>query len=255
MKLTLFLTLLTFNCALSFNFGLLGNNQGYYEFFDDENMYSEYNDVDEGTQPSIDFTKNWEENVRGELGVGRKFQINYDGSRLKAPISVEYKFNDGPNFQTESMGTPDSNDIYHKTILIPIDANKVVIWFKGGDPPNYDSNFGNNYKFPITKPSIVFLQGWQEKQNGNLVRGGSFDLFYDSRRLNEGSQVEAQMKFVDDTVVGKTLDVNSDSFYQTSVISIPENAEKLVMWFYYEDDQGKKHYDSDYGKDYHFNLS
>ena len=251
MKLTLFLTLLTFNCALSFKFRR--NNRGYYEFFEDEN--SEYNDDAEGPQPSINFTKDWKENVRGELGVGRKFQIDYDGSRLKAPISVEYKFNDGSDFQTESMGNPDSNDIYQKTILIPIDANKVVIWFKGGDPPDYDSNFGKNYNFPITKPSIAFFEGWQEKQHGNLVRGGSFDLFYDSRRLIEGSQVEAQMKFVDDTVVGKTLNVNNDSSYQTSVIPIPENAEKLVMWFYYQDEEGKNHYDSNNGKDYHFNLS
>ena len=154
------------------------------------------------------------------------------------------------------MGSADSNDVYHTTISIPIDADKVVIWFKhDGEPVEYDSYYGQNYHFPITEPSIVFLEDWQEKQHGDLAPGGSFDLFYDSRRLNEDSQVEAQMKFVGDTVVGKTLDASNDSPYQTSVISIPENAEKLVMWFYYEDKEGNKHYDSDYGNDYHFNLS
>ena len=252
MKLALFITLLTFSCALSYN--LRRNNRGYYEFFEDEN--SENNDVTEAPLPNIDFTENWEETVHGELGVGEKFRINYDGSRLKGPVSVEYKFNDGPKFKTESMGKPDSNGVYHTTISIPIDADKVVVWFKNEDnPPQYDSDYGKNYNFQITKPSIVFLEDWQEKQHGKLVPGKSFDLFYDSRRLKEGSQVEAQMKYVGDEVVGKTLVVSNDSPYQTSVISIPEDAEKLVMWFYYEDKGGIKHYDSDYGKNYSFKLS
>ena len=218
--------------------------------------FSENNDVTEAPLPSIDFTKDWEENVHGELGAGRKFDVNYDGSRLKGSVSVEYKFNDGPEFETERMGGPDSSGVYHVTIAIPIDADKVVIWFKNdANPPDYDSDYSKNYHFPITKPSIVFLEDWQEKQHGDLVRGGSFDLFYDSRRLNEDSQVEAQMKFVGDTVVGKTLDASNDSPYQTSKISIPKNAEKLEMWFYYEDKEGVKHYDSNLGKNYHFNLS
>ena len=251
MKLTLFITLLTFSCALCYNFHR--NNRGHYEFFEDED--SENNEETKEPQPSIDFTKDWEETVHGKLGVGRGFLINYDGSRLKGPVSVEYKFNDGPDFQTKSMGNPDSNDVYDTTISIPIDADKVVIWFKNeADPPQYDSDYGKNYNFPITKPSIVFLEDWQEKQHGKLVPGGSFDLFYDSRRLKEDSQVVAQMKFLDDDVVGKTLVASNDSPYQTSEISIPQDAEKLVTWFYYED-EGKKHYDSDYGKNYSFKLS
>ena len=205
--------------------------------------------------PNIDFTADWEENVHGELGVGRQFQINYVGSRLQAPVIVEYKFNDGPDYQSKYLVNPDTKNIYHATISIPVDADKVVIWFKHkNDPDKYDSDFGQNYHFPITKPSIVFLNGWQEKQHGDLVPGGSFDLFYDSRRLKEGVQVEAQMKFVD-KVVGKTLDVSDESSFETAVISIPEDAEKLEMWFYYEEPNGTKHWDSRFGQNYHFNLS
>jgi hypothetical protein len=207
---------------------------------------------------SIDFTADWKETVHGELGVGRDFQINYAESRLDAPVLVEYKFNDGPDFKSENLGDADSNGFYHKIISIPIDADKVVIWFRhkrnDDEGSDYDSDYGRNYNLPINRPSIVFLKDWQEKQHGDLAPGGNFDLFYDSKRLNEGSQVVAQMKFLDDTVVKKTLQ-SDDSSYQTAVISIPDNAEKLVMWFYYEDSDGNKQYDSDYGKNYHFNLS
>ena len=207
-----------------------------------------------GPTPSIDFTSDWEETVHGELGVGREFKINYNKSRLAGKVTVEYKFNDGPDYESNSMEESDDDGFYHHTVAIPIDADKVVIWFKNeADPPQYDSNFGQNYHFPITRPSVVFLKDWEEKQHGALKAGGHFDLFYDEQRLGEDIQVVAQMKFLDDTVVGKSLDAGNDDF-QSAVISIPGDAEKLVMWFYYEDDGGK-HYDSDFGNNYHFNLS
>ena len=206
---------------------------------------------------SIDFTGDWEENVHGQLAVDEEFQINYDGSRLAHPVFVQYKFNDGPNYETELLGEPDSKNIYHKKISIPIQAEKVVMWFVHiNDPDKYDSDYGKNYNFPITKPSIVFeRKDWVERLHGKLVAGGKFDLFYDSRRLKEGAQVHAQMKFLDDKVSTVALDVTDGSSYETSVISIPKNAEKVEMWFYYEDNGGKKHYDSDYGKNYYFALS
>jgi hypothetical protein len=67
--------------------------------------------------------------------------------------------------------------------------------------------------------------------------------------------VEAQMKFGGDVVVGEKLDTSSNSFYQSAGISIPDDAEKLEMWFYYVDDDGKKQYDSDFGNNYHCNQS
>jgi hypothetical protein len=207
-------------------------------------------------KPSIDFTNDWKKTVHGELGIGREFRINYNGSRLAGHVTVEYKFSDGPDYESETMGDPDSNDIYHHTISIPVEANKVVIWFKNeGDPPEYDSNFGQNYHFPVTRPSVGFLECWRQKQHGDLGAGGGFDLFYDSRRLNRNSQVEAQMKFGGDVVVEEKLDTSSDSFYQSAGISIPDDAEKLEMWFYYVDDDGKKQYDSDFGNNYHCNQS
>ena len=213
--------------------------------------------VEAAPLPSIDFTADWQEVVHGKLGVGRDFQINYAKSRLEAPVLVQYKFNDGPDFESEPLGNPDDNDLSHATISIPIDADKVVIWFKHeNDPDTWDSDFGNNYHFSIDQPSIVFLDDWQEKQHGELVPGGTFDLFYDSKRLKEGVQVQAQMKFVDDQVITKALQISDeDSPYQSAVISIPDDAEKVVLWFYYTDENGNKQYDSDFGANYEFPLA
>ena len=211
----------------------------------------------EAPLPSIDFTADWEENLHGKLGVGKDFQINYADSRLKAPVLVQYKFNDGPDFKSEDLGTADENGIYHATISIPIDAVKVEMWFKHeNDPDEWDSDFGKNYVFPIEDPSIVFLADYQERQHGDLVPGGTFDLFYDSSRLKEGAPVKAQMKFLDDTVVEKALHIDEDVLpYETAVISIPNDAEKVVLWFKYTDENGKTFWDSDFGANYDFPLA
>lgn len=52
--------------------------------------------------------------------------------------------------------------------------------------------------------------------HGKLISGESFDLFYDSKRLKEGNQVIAEMKFVGDDVVEKPLNVSVDSSYETA---------------------------------------
>ena len=217
--------------------------------------------------PSIDFTGDWKEITHGQLGVGRDFRINYDGSRLPGrptmygkpawKIYVEYKFNNGKDFKSEDLGSGENN-MFTKVISIPIEAEVVVMWFKhwsyyGGY--NYDSDYGKNYHFPITRPSIVFTEDWKEDVHGELEAGEDFDLFYNSKRLKEGAEITAQMKFVGDEVVDKKLHAKENSFYQTAIISIPDDAEKLVMWFYRKGVDGNKHYDSDFGKNYHFRLS
>ncbi|XP_028408400.1 uncharacterized protein LOC114530974 [Dendronephthya gigantea] len=261
MKLTLVLTLLAVTSTFAWHLG----KRDFIRRLQDENSVSESS----APLPNIDFTGNWEENVHGELGVGREFQIKYNGSRLPWrptmygqaawDIFVEYKFDDYSPFVSEELGDQPSDNIFKKVIRIPINATKVLMWFKHWGyytSYRYDSNYGKNYYFPITRPSIVFeRKAWDEREHGDLVAGGHFDLFYDSRRLKEGAQVQAQMKFVDDDVLTKALDRTDGSSYQTSVISIPEDAEKVEMWFYYEDDDGNKHYDSDYGQNYHFPLS
>lgn len=250
MKLSVFLTLLTVSCAYSLR---LGRKREFFEVFrrDDESVSS-------GPTPSIDFTADWKETVHGKLGVGKDVQLNYDGARLSGPpVYAQYKFNDGPDFETTDLGQPkeiDGKKIYQRKIFIPPTAKKLVIWFKN-DENEYDSDFGNNYSFDITEPSIVFDAEWNEDVHGKLIPGDSFDLFYDSNRLKKGEQVIAQMKFKDDEVVSKPLDIDDDSEWETAVISIPADAEKLEMWFYYTKADGKKQYDSDYGNNYHFPLS
>ncbi|XP_028408364.1 uncharacterized protein LOC114530941 [Dendronephthya gigantea] len=242
MKLTLVLVLVSVTATFALNWG---KKRDFIQVLQDESSVS-----------SIDFTGDWKEIVNGQLGVNEVFRINYNGSRLADPVFVQYKFNDGSGYETKLLGGPDEKNIYHTEILIPIDAEKVVMWFVHiNDPNKYDSDYGKNYHFQITKPSIVFEKNWDERVHGKLVAGKTFDLFYDSQRLKEGVEVQAQMKFVDDEVLTETLEAINDSSYEIGVISIHKDAEKVEMWFYYEDDDGNKHYDSDYGKNYHFPLS
>jgi len=120
----------------------------------------------------IDFTKDWQENITGQLVPGGKFTINYDQTRLPNRRTSyrglsSWHINAGIQFEGNGPVTYKSLEEYQqemtsKEVSIPADAKEVIIWFEhyGYDPYDtaqnnearyYDSNYSQNYHFPVTK--------------------------------------------------------------------------------------------------------
>ena len=232
---------------------------------------SSYNS-DKSAVPVLVCTADWKEIMKGKLGVGGALKIEYAGSRLSGrptmygkpawKIFAEYKFSDDGDVHKEELEGGQDAKVLTKTISIPIEAKKLVIWFKhwsyyGGT--KYDSDYGKNYLFAITKPSIVFDSAYGETVHGALKAGGKFDVLYDSARLAKHAEITAEMKFAEHGhVFSKKLSgivsIDKVTTYQHAVVDIPVKAKSVIMWFYHVVN-GKKKYDSDYGKNYHFELA
>ena len=207
--------------------------------------------------------------MEGELGVGGAFKIEYNGDRLPGrptmygqpawKIYAEFKFSDDGDVHEEQLDGGQDAEILTKTITVPFEAKKLVIWFKhwsyyGGI--KYDSDYGKNYHFAITKPSIVFDSAYRETVHGALKAGGKFDVLYDSARLGGDKTITAEMKFAEDGDVSRKelATIDGATSYLHEVVDIPANAESVIMWFYHVVN-GEEKYDSDYGQNYHFNLA
>ena len=120
---------------------------------------------------TINFSKDWQENLTGELTPRGKFTINYDESRLTCfrtsyrglpswQIDVGIQFDDNGQVQYKSLRQEQNNYLSPVEIDIPANAQKVNIWFEnyGYDPYNtsgnnntrcYDSDYGKNYSFQL----------------------------------------------------------------------------------------------------------
>lgn len=123
---------------------------------------------------------------------------------------------------------------------------------------HYDSNLGSNYEETIVEPeqsTLVFEGDYSEHQYGAALKpGGKFQVYYSTKRLavSEGAPLYAAVQFEDDAnkFTKKELQDPLNGYYVTE-FDIPEDAEKVIMWFY----TYIYHYDSNFGANYHFELS
>jgi hypothetical protein len=120
----------------------------------------------------INFTKDWQENVTGQLAPSGKLKIIYDESRLTCrrtsyrgipswQILAGFQFEDNGQVQYKSLRKRQDNFLTPLEIDIPSNAQKLNIWFEnyGYDPYDtseqndtrcYDSDYGNNYNFQLS---------------------------------------------------------------------------------------------------------
>ncbi|MBD2609127.1 hypothetical protein H6G81_32575 [Scytonema hofmannii FACHB-248] len=123
--------------------------------------------------PQIDFTGDWQENVTDKLVPGGKFIINYDENRLPArrtsyrglpswEIQAVLQFEGDDPVTFKLLRTGQNQHVTPQEVSIPADAKEIILWFEnyGYDPYDtaqnnnaryYDSNYSQNYHFPLTK--------------------------------------------------------------------------------------------------------
>ncbi|MFN7133456.1 MAG: DUF6209 family protein, partial [Myxococcales bacterium] len=126
---------------------------------------------------TVAFGKDFNQKVDGQLVAGGKMTIDYDIARLSNlrhthngnpawGVTAYVMFNpggkivEGPVMQFESnYGRPSNNPQNRPlTVDIPEGTTEVQVWFKnwtGADSQReaYDSNYGRNYRFPVSKPT------------------------------------------------------------------------------------------------------
>jgi len=116
-------------------------------------------------EAEIDFTKDYQEIVKGELVPGGKFKVTYDSDRLTCARGYKYGqpawsilgyvqyVKDGESSYQPLM-TPGKDVILTSVYEIPSDAEEVIMYFYNNDglhEPCYDSDYSANYHFPLTK--------------------------------------------------------------------------------------------------------
>ena len=151
-----------------------------------------------------------------------------------------------------------------KSIFVPFGATTLTVWFVHWgyySSYSYDSDYGKNYHAQVSEsaePTIVFDSGsWAETVHGDLEKGGKFNVYYDFERLDDDDEdIYAVAKFSNDSERTFTYALKgpiAGSHYLVTTYTIPQEAEKVILWFYTGQDDERK-YDSDYGRNYVFPL-
>jgi hypothetical protein len=122
----------------------------------------------------LDFQVGYVQVQRGAIVRGGKLDIDYALSRLTTcrdthngfrfwSMDAFVKFDPGGQLTTGTVVASNGFDIMPATytVDVPLDAEKVEIWFRNATPPScegWDSNYGANYVFPVIQGSPSQIQ-------------------------------------------------------------------------------------------------
>ena len=148
-------------------------------------------------------------------------------------------------------------------IFLPFGASRLTVWFKHWgyySGYSYDSDYGKNYEHEIVQPkeaTLVFERDYTEhKYGGPLEQGGQFQVYYSDKRLDvsDGFKLYAAAQFKANSEVNEVQQLtNRAGSYYIADFDISEDAEEVIIWFYTEKGD-ERHYDSNFGANYHFSL-
>ncbi|HKO55819.1 MAG TPA: DUF6209 family protein [Thermoanaerobaculia bacterium] len=137
----------------------------------------------EENPPHITFSADWQQRPFGNLVPGATVAISYDPNRLPADrddITAFYRFAPNGPIGSKQLDKPTgqpvrrySNDPVEATmmttsIVIPVHAEELIVWFLNTGSQSWDSNYGHNYVFRFTS---IDIQG----EHATVV-GGAFEV-------------------------------------------------------------------------------
>ncbi len=237
------------------------------------------------TPPTLTFNDaalNWSIVQSGPLVPGGQVKVIYDTDRLPGcrgnandggpgwAVTGYYQLNDGTVGSFYAGGRPNYPGQSPEAVLDLPEDGSLALWFQVTSMwgcSEWDSNYGNNFRFDVGHPRIVFLGNWTHTVYGTLKKGGSVVVDYDITRLPGCRQtyngyqtwdVEVQYR-VDGGAVQKaplTQVVGMFGREQVpAVLPLPANASWLEMWFHNWDRTSCHTWDSAYGQNYGFGVS
>jgi len=236
-------------------------------------------DADLGVPPaaSLSFASGWSEFLNGPLYQGARISVSVDPSRFPTcgtvgEVSLGMRAEDGTVSYTHlTEGTP--GNTRWGPVTLPVAGSGIEVWLKvddGAGCVEWDSAFGDNYRFPLAawRPvRLTFGADWSETLERPLRAGDSLVIDYDWARLPQcrviyrgfpGWDIIAHLRFDDQEPIGQStvgfLDMTTIE-RRLVVVTVPEDAHHLEIWF--ENDQYPptcKAWDSDYGRNYQFDI-
>ncbi len=240
------------------------------------------------TAPDFVFDGSWGYHGDGTRTPGAVANIVYDTSRLPkcrattdgvaAWAIVAFVSADGGAAKSFPLPTGQTGTAVTVPIEIPY-ASDMAIWFEATDDSGctqWDSNYGNNFHFNVAAPTRTvvhfnsnFTTSVQSAPGLDfpLQSGAVVDIDYDFARLPQcrsyaagnvpAWQITVFYQRNGGTPVSSDLNVAVDNDFrvqQPAHIELPAGTTSLTMWFENDDTYGCNAWDSDYGKNYTFNV-
>ncbi|NMO18093.1 hypothetical protein HPC49_50210 [Pyxidicoccus fallax] len=233
--------------------------------------------------PTITFndgSAGWSIVQSAPLVPGGQVKIIYDTDRLPGcrgtingnpawSVTGSYQLNDGTVGSFYAGGGANYPGQSPEAVLDLPENGSLALWFHISNRwgcREWDSNYGNNFRFDVGGPRIVFGADWTTAVYGTLKQGGTVTVDYDITRLSGCRQtynglqtwdVEAQYRFDGGTVQTAPLTqvVGMSGREQVpAVITAPASASLLELWFRNWDRTSCQTWDSAYGQNYRFTL-
>jgi hypothetical protein len=228
-----------------------------------------------------DGAANWSIVQSAPLVPGGQVKILYDTDRLPGcrgnandggpgwAVTGYYQLNDGTVGSFFAGGRPSFPGQSPEAVLDLPEDGSLALWFQITSLwgcSEWDSNYGNNHRFDVGSPRIVFSGNWTTTVYGTLRKGGNVVVDYDITRLPSCRQtynglqtwsVDAQYRFDGGSVQSAPLTQVVGTFGREqvpAVLSAPATASHLELWFRNGDRTSCVTWDSAYGQNYHFTL-
>ncbi len=229
---------------------------------------------------TIEFAKDWSVTQTGTIDPSHTLTFRYDLSRLSkcrlneygqpAWAVLAYVSFDGRAPTTLVLAPQNgvTSGVVEETIPVPV-ASDVAFWFYASDDggcTEWDSQFGQNFHFPIVKapvPTIRFGGDWQNRVGGSFGPGTVL-VDYDLSRAPCRSTYNGNDAFgvtmytsVDGepaTAQSMVTQVDARNFATPRFVSLPQGDHTLSIWFENSDSYGCHTWDSNYGANFAFSY-
>ena len=235
--------------------------------------------------PTLTFFPGWTQNLSGgALVQGGQVRVRYAAERLPEcrgdqggrpawAITAFTRLDGGPVVSRVIHGfSADGTTPSGEAIFDLPSAGELEVWFQVGNRwgcSAYDSDFGRNFRYTVLRAptaAIQFAADWSEQLVGELRAGSAVNVEYALSRLPSCRQgynglptweILAYYRFDGGAVayVPATQAVDGVRRSAPTPIAIPADARTMELWFYASDRGGCREWDSDFGRNYRFELS
>ncbi len=227
---------------------------------------------------SLLFRDDYSVSPSAALMVGGEARLEYDARRVQRCTG---DFNGQPGWSTTAHYTINGGAQKMLTVagffpsgakpaVIPLDVvGTLEVWFETTSRwgcQEWDSNFGNNYRFEIFSPSTVHFKADRTiTLSGSLHEARAIALDFDLSRLPNCRQTYSGLPSWEilayaqfdgaplQTVTVTRMD-GGTRLPSNGVLAVPAGSHSVEVWFLNSDRGGCHEYDSDYGRNYLFEL-
>jgi len=105
--------------------------------------------------------------------------------------------------------------------------------------------------------NIYFADGWQQHQSAIIYADSELSISVDPSRFprcGTGGSVSAQLRLQDGSLIEVALTEGAPGSERHGALFLPAHATQLELWLRSERDDGCLEWDSDFGRNYHFEV-